>query len=228
MLKEALEQILKQEAVFIPRGEVSEEYVRLILQSSVVREMAEGWWVECRHRLRTPASEGAIQAAEAALGHHLPEALQDLLKITDGARLYEIPGAWVPDWVREQDPEASLVLYHLFSTSELVAVNRKLFCLFRDVLGDDPDFRHVEQLNYVAFCDAHDGNYLAILLEGPEAGKVFLLHHEYWYRPYGEREVDLYYTVAKSLEEWLWQVTVSEWWVGFEALMKECEPGGSE
>jgi hypothetical protein len=41
--------------------------------------------------------------------------------------------------------------------------------------------------NYIAFYDAKDGNYQAILLEGPECGKVFMLHHEHYYCPHGEK-----------------------------------------
>jgi hypothetical protein len=82
-----------------------------------------------------------------------------------------------------------------------------------------PDFRDFHTLNYVAFCDAHDGNYLAILREGPEQGKVFFLDHEYLFRPYSERDADLYYTVAESLEAWLELVVKTK---GVGRLWKAC------
>ena len=79
----------------------------------------------------------------------------------------------------------------------------------------DPAYRNIHTLNYVAFCNAHDGNYLAILREGPEQGKVFFLDHEYEFFPYDESTIEAYYTIAESLEAWLELVAKTKGWGGF-------------
>ena len=82
------------------------------------------------------------------------------------------------------------------------------------MLGDDVDFRNVQRLNYLAICDATDNNYQAILLEGLERGTVFFLNHEYFGRPYTERDSDLYYTLASSVEAWFELIVESGGWGG--------------
>jgi hypothetical protein len=173
-----------------------------------VQEDEETWRIPCRHRVFPGASEEALAQAEQAMGFPLPEALKELLQITNGLELYVSPAAgyYSPTFHIE---------YRIFSTTELVTINQNLLKDFRAMLGDDPDFRDVHALNYVAFCDAHDGNYLAILLEGPERSKVFFLDHEYLFRPYSEQDADLYYTVAPSLDAWLELVAKTEGWGGF-------------
>jgi hypothetical protein len=202
MIRTVLKEILQQHEMIFFKNELDPEYVRLFL-GSAVEETEAAWIVHCHHILKPPAMLEDIVRVETALGYKLPAELVEFLSITNGAWLYRIPGAWAPDWARQEDPEAGYTLYHVFSTTELVTVNRNLLSDFRSMLGEDPDFRDLHTLNYIAFCDAHDGNYLAILLEGPEKDKIFFLDHEYLFRPYSELDVDLYYTIAESLEAWL-------------------------
>jgi hypothetical protein len=202
MIRTVLENILQQHEMIFSKNELDPEYVHLFL-GSAVEETEAAWIVPCHHILKPPAMPEDIIWAETTLGYALPAELVELLSITNGARLYRTPDAWAPDWTRQKDPEAGYTLYHVFSTTELSIVNRSLLSCFRSMLGDDPDFRDFHTLNYIAFCDAHDGNYLAILLEGPDKGKVFFLDHEYLFRPYSELDADVYYTIAESLKAWL-------------------------
>jgi hypothetical protein len=177
----------------------------------IAGETEEEWLIPCWHILNPPATRVEIEMAQEQLGYKLPDELHQFLQIANGARLYCL----TPLWLLDTFPNAQYQRYHIFSTLEVVTINQNLLKDFRAMLGNDPDFRDLHTLNYVAFCDAHDGNYLAILREGPEQGKVFFLDHEYLFRPYSERDADLYYTIAESLEAWLELVVKTKGWGGF-------------
>jgi len=215
MIRDALEKILHQQEMSFSKTECDPEYMRLFLTPAVVRETEVAWIVSCRHILKPPAKPAEIVWTETELGYELPEELDEFLSITNGAQLYKVPGAWIPDWVRQAEPEAGYVRYHLFSTLELIKINREMLETFRHFARLDPAYRNIHTLNYVAFCNAHDGNYLAILREGPEQGKVFFLDHEYEFFPYDESTIEAYYTIAESLEAWLELVAKTKGWGGF-------------
>jgi hypothetical protein len=75
----------------------------------------------------------------------------------------------------------------------------------------DNDIPHnTETLNYLAFCDLRDGNYLALLFDETERNPIFFLDHELHWYPHGiEGTRDDYLHVADSLEEWLEQLVTS-------------------
>lgn len=177
----------------------------------IVGETEQEWLVPCWHILNPPATLAEIDEAQRQLGYELPEQLHQFLRVANGARLYCL----TPLWLLDTFPNAKYQRYHIFGTAELVTVNQNLLSWFRSMLGDDPDFCDSHILNYIAFCDAHDGNYLAILLQGPEKGKVFFLDHEYLFRPYSELNTDLYYTIVKSFEDWLELLIKTKGWGGF-------------
>lgn len=93
------------------------------------------------------------------------------------------------------------------SCSELLQVNRELLRIFLSNAGTDLKYQNMKRLNYLAFCDVGDGNYLAVNLSQPVTGNVFFLDHDYAYFPYGAGfTMEAYSHVANSLEEWLEQL----------------------
>ena len=177
----------------------------------IAGETEEEWLIPCWHILNPPATRVEIEMAQEQLGYKLPEELHQFLQIANGARLYCL----TPLWLLDTFPNAQYQRYHIFSTLELVKINREMLETFRHFARLDPAYRNIHTLNYVAFCDAHDGNYLAILREGPEQGKVFFLDHEYEFFPHDESTIEAYYTVAESLEAWLELVAKTKGWGGF-------------
>jgi hypothetical protein len=150
------------------------------------------WKVKCSHRCNPPASETKIRDAEQQLGFVLPAELDTFLRAADGAELFVVP---------RLEFDTPFVGYRMLGTEDLVALHNQALDSFRYVFSTDPYYQH-RRVNYIAFCDVNDGNYLAILLEGPGKDKVFFLDREGCFRPYTERNVVMYYTVADSLEEW--------------------------
>jgi len=177
----------------------------------IAGETEEEWLIPCWHILNPPATRVEIEMAQEQLGYKLPEELHQFLQIANGARLYCL----TPLWLLDTFPNAQYQRYHIFSTLELVKINREMLETFRHFARLDPAYRNIHTLNYVAFCDAHDENYLAILREGPEQGKVFFLDHEYEFFPHDESTIEAYYTVAESLEAWLELVAKTKGWGGF-------------
>ena len=209
-IEKRLYEMLQQNALGVPKDKYSRERITRVV-GEILSETANTWFVPCTHSPSPQATTEQIHSVEQALGFVLPQDLHHLWLQMDGGKFYIVPRMWL----RDTFPEARHVRYHIFSTLELVTINQNLLKDFRAMLGNDPDFRDLHTLNYVAFCDAHDGNYLAILREGPEQGKVFFLDHEYLFRPYSERDADLYYTVAESLKAWLELVAKTKGWGGF-------------
>jgi hypothetical protein len=176
---------------------------------NLVEDRGEKWYVKCIHRCQPAAGETAICDTVQRLGVPLPEELDCFLRVANGAELFVAARAGLEDF-----PGTFHVRYKLFGTDELVRKNRELLQFFRAALGKDPAFQHVKRLNYLAFCDVTEGNYLAILLEGDGAGKVFHLDRELCARPYRERDADIYYTLADSLEGWLILLRDTGGWAG--------------
>jgi hypothetical protein len=176
----------------------------------LVEDHGDIWRVKCCHRCNPGASVAAITEAEDALDVILPEELRSFLRFSNGAELFVVPRLGL----EAELPGTFHVRYKLLSTNEIVTTNRDLLELFRSVFGNDPGFRNTEPLNYLAFCDVTDGNYLALLLEGDSAGRVFHLDRELCGRPYTEQDSDMYYTLAESLEGWLAVLRDTEGWAG--------------
>ncbi len=104
--------------------------------------------------------------------------------------------------------------YRLFSCSELLRINRLLLEIFLGAYSDDPEFNNVRALNYMAFCDAADDNYQAIVIDGQHPSRVFLLFNEFQCRPYSERDRDFCYTISESLESWFQLILDTGGWGG--------------
>jgi hypothetical protein len=205
-----LKAILEQQVLVCPKRMHTREGL-IFTFGDVLIETEDAWLVPCTHTTYAPALPEDIRAIEQSLGFALPESLHHFLQLTNGAQLYVAPLAWKPSWSTKGD----YIHYHIFSTLELVKINREMLETFRHFARLDPAYRNIHTLNYVAFCDAHDGNYLAILREGPEQGKVFFLDHEYEFFPHDESTIEAYYTVAESLEAWLELVAKTKGWGGF-------------
>jgi len=205
-MNELVHQLIQINTLRIPRNEVNQDEMGQ-MANFIDREDTEFCYLHCTHRLYQATSAPELANLEKSLETQLPFHLKQLLQTTNGAEFFITPNWGFPD--------ERVVRYHVFNTEEILRTNRELLKQFRSMLGDDPDFQDVHSLNYVAFCDAHDDNYLAILLDKQMYGSVFFLNNEYLYRPYTEQDSDLYYTVAGSLEEWFGRLLLSSGWDGF-------------
>lgn len=195
--------VAKLRQLLIPKRDLSADRIHRLFSSA--RETNGGWLVSCAHELNAPATNDEIIQAENNLGFALPSQYSQLLKISNGAKLFVVPKRTRGD---------KHVRYHLFNTTELVEVYHLCDRVFRGNLGSDPEFANVTNLNYLPFCDVSDDNYLAILLDGTELGMVFFLSYELLCRPYQSSESDYYLTVAESFEEWLALLRRTEGWAG--------------
>jgi hypothetical protein len=170
-------------------------------------EVGEAYRISCTHTFYPPASAQEVTSAERQLGRSLPQHLVELLSISNGADLFRIHHApkrfgdfWLPK-------------YRVLGTSELASVNLQLLDTYLSYVEEDEDYSDNTRLDYVAFCDVGDGNFLALLLEGQNEGLIFYLDHDYAYYPYRDVK-DTYYPyrdvngegtythIAGSLEEW--------------------------
>lgn len=171
----------------------------------------DGWLIPCFHYRQPPATSEQIRAAEEQLGTALPAELAEFLRLHDGAWLfaYHRPG------VERRWPERPVIRYRLFGTSDLVRKNTELLTNFRECVGDEPEYRDHQRLNYVPFGDALNGDYYAIGLEGERTDRVFLVHHEMYYAPYvGDETEFLYYPIANSLTSWFQLILDTDGWGG--------------
>lgn len=166
--------------------------------------MPENWLIPCTHIFHKPATEAQIVAIASELGRELPVELNDFLRLTNGAELFRLhyrPGK-SSYWVAR---------YKILNCSELVQVDQEILETFRSYAEFDEKCRDLERLNYLAFCDVGDGNYLAISLEGTNTGHVFFLDHGYGFYPYMDESTrDAYAYVADSLGQWLERLVQSE------------------
>jgi len=203
-----LDKVLAMEKLDIPKRETDDRVKDIFGQ--LLEDHGQTWRVKCSHRRNPGASDPAIRETEAALGFALPQELCSFLRIANGAELFIVHRLGLESVL----PGTLHVRYRVFGTDELVARNKHLLECFRSALGNDPGFRDVKRLNYVAFCDVTEGNHLAILLEGHGAGRVFHLDRELCARPYKERDADMYYTLAESLEGWFTLLRDTGGWAG--------------
>ena len=208
-MKESLDRIASLEYFEVPKSLHGLEKVQFVY-GEVAGETEGSWLVKCSHTFTAPAGEGAVASAEQQLGFEIPTQYKALLKVTDGAKLFCVRTPWLDS----DFPGSVHVWYRLFSCQELVQVNRELFQVFRRVYSDDREFQECRQLNYLAVCEANDGNYQAVLLRPERDRRVFLLFHELFYRPYDERDSKFNYTIAQSLSGWLDLIAASGGWAG--------------
>ncbi len=198
-MKTILEKISAVSMLEIPKARNSREDVEFFF-GPIAEERVESWLVRCSHTFAPGASAASIEETESELGYRIPSAYKQLLRITNGAMLFCFPGV-------------SRRRFHLFSCEELVDVHKSLLAYFRKFYADDPEYKHCDQLNYMAFCDA-DGDYQSLLLDEANDPQVFLLCHEFAYRPYDVRDADLNYKIADSLQSWLELIQDSGGWEG--------------
>ena len=173
----------------IPKKIYERSYV-IDLAGTITGETPQDWLVPCHHIVNPPAAPGQITRIKEVLKLEVPIQLRQFLELSNGAKLYSLLGS-------------SIARYELFNTDEIINVNAELWENFRGLLGNDRDFKDVSRLNYLAFCDALDGNYIAIILDGPHQGEIFFLLHELCYRPFSEDDLEFYPIIASSFANWL-------------------------
>ena len=207
-IKSVLEELLALRTLSIPKNEVhggarSLEWMNRVFANSFW-QTSTAWMVECTHLLNPPAAENDIANVAKSLEISVPNELRQFWQISDGAELFVTMCMGDEAAIRESmSPGASrIVRYKLYGTSDIIRLNRDLFTNFRECLGNDPDYKDALKSNYIAFCDAMDGNYQSILLDEPGLGKVFMLHHEHTYCPHDEKHCILNDTLAQSLAGW--------------------------
>ncbi|HRQ39113.1 MAG TPA: SMI1/KNR4 family protein [Chloroflexota bacterium] len=160
---------------------------------------ADTWLVPCSHILYSPITQRQAAELNHGLNKELPKELQDLLAVTNGADLFRI---------KYESPQLGdywIARYKILNHSELLQVNLELLDTFLSYAELDADYRGESlTLNYLAFCDVGDGNYLAIVTESASQGQIFYLDHDYAYYPFGTHYTrGVYFPVAYSLTEWL-------------------------
>jgi len=166
-IQASLQEILEQpNACTLEQDLCDEDHLRR-LHGETLLVNGRKWCVPCSHRIYPPASpEDLIHAGDVlqSLGHSLPEELKQFLLLTDGADFFVMTSPFYPNWEHTK--------YHIFSTAELIEVNRALLDSFRENWLDDPE-RQTHVLNYFAFCTGINGGYLCFLEEGPLRGVPF-------------------------------------------------------
>jgi hypothetical protein len=173
-----------------------------------VSETESCWLLPCSHRFPRLATDDEIELLRSWLGRNLPVQLIALMKFSNGPKLFRLKysgrGIVKDYWIS---------IYNILSIQQMLLVNQEMldnFFSWREWWDDDIP-RDTERLNYLAFCDIRDGNYLALLLDETERNPIFFLDHELPCFPYGtESTRDAYLPVAASMEEWLEQLVYSK------------------
>jgi hypothetical protein len=128
----------------------------------------------------------------------MPKALQDMLRVANGAELFCIEQK---DGWGEVNHLPQITLLKGF---EILRYHIEHLLTYLTYIEDTSEMKDLPwQLNYLAFADALDGNFLAINLEDKS---VFFLDHEYAYYPIGYESQDpgwQYIRLADSLESWM-------------------------
>lgn len=157
------------------------------------------WLIPCTHTFNSSATEQELEILRIGLEQEPPLALEELLRITNGAELYRIHyPAQNSYWIAR---------YEIFNSNQLLEVNRGLLDTFQSNAAFDKDYcDHLEQikLDYMAFCHVGDGNFLALDLTSSAPQPIFYLDRYYGAYPYSSHFAKKgYLHVANSLEEWL-------------------------
>jgi hypothetical protein len=203
-----LKRILNEDRLAIPKEEYDEELIAAQF-GTIDGETEDAWLVACSHRIKPPATFEQIRDAEARLGFRIPDDYRQFLAITDGANLFAAPGPSFPD----PSIKNPYVRFALFGCEDLVRMNAILLWQFREVYSVEAEFEAATQLNYLAFCDAGDADFQALLRDANDH-RVFLLFHEFTYRPYSLRDTEWYYDIAPSLESWFELILRTGGWGG--------------
>jgi hypothetical protein len=209
-INERIDRILAQKTLAVSKELYSLERI-VFVSGEVPSETSDAWLVSCKHELAPPATISEIRDAEQALGIQFPTELVAFLLRTNGANFYIVPRVWLHD----VNPNAQHVRYRILCTNEIVQMTKWCLNLFRNYAETDSEYHDVMSLNYLVFCDAHNDNYLAMLLEEAHEGTIFFLDHEYNCYPYDQYTAIPYKKVADSLEAWLKLLIESQGWRGF-------------
>jgi hypothetical protein len=212
-LSDAYRRVLDTKELAMPKAIYERSDVDVFVAGDVIPGTEQCWLVPCGHIINAPATAEQVAGMEKEIGLKVPEQLSQFLLLSNGAKLFCVYSVW--DGIPLPNP--SLMRYPVFNTSEIAELSKELWDNFQGALGDDPDFRHFTRLNYIAFCDAHDGNYLAILVEEPYVGQIFFLNHELLFRPFSEHEFDREFSpiIAPSFTAWLELLADTNGWNGF-------------
>ncbi|MBI3977078.1 MAG: SMI1/KNR4 family protein [Chloroflexi bacterium] len=169
------------------------------------------WLLPCRHEFRLPAATWQLSRAEQDLGFPIPAALKEFFKVSNGADLFSLHYYYAPKW------DVWIPQYRILGTDELPSRHQELVESFRACTRKDPDYKDTTELNYLVYCDIGEGNYLAIVLTGPETGHIIHIDREFGfgYLPYDEWTRQAYADVAVSLEAWLERLVLSRGWNGY-------------
>jgi hypothetical protein len=205
-IESVLRQILGMDRLSIPKALIKLEIMKSVFLDDF-EDDGDVWKLKCYHEVQAPATKNNIDRCEAALNKKLPDELTELLRITNGVKLFIAPRKGQDHW----SPGTRHVRYDIFGTDELVTIHQRLLGMFLDSPSVDPN---ISDVNYIAFCDADDGNYIATLHEQDDSGKIVFINKEYYYCPYSEEVSDLDYTLAESLEKWLELLLTTGGWGG--------------
>ena len=208
-MKSVLDKIKGMGTLAIPKSIHTLENVEFVF-GPIAGETKDAWLVQCSHAFHPPASLLEIREAEQQLGFPFPSQYRDLLQITNGARLFCVPRKWL----EQTSPGAMHIRFELYGCNELVRMNKRIRETFLGAYADDPEYKECRQLNYMAFCNAEDGNFQSLLLEDVLNSQIFLLFHEFSYRPYDMRDAEFCYRISDSLTSWLELIQSSGGWEG--------------
>lgn len=194
-IKQRLEEILALPYLEIPRDQLPSD-----IELDIFGQTNDIVRIRCSHTLYPALSNTELHSLLKALKPPLPDNLIEFYSHANGGELFKIkyPAGYTN------------ARYHILNVSKLIEVNVELLVDYRSFL--DSDNAKVAKLNYVAFCDVSDGNYLAIELENQT---IFFLDHEYQFFPYDTLETHhAYKHVAPSLESWFAKLVESSGWDG--------------
>ena len=163
-------------------------------------ETDDRFLIPCSHVFPSSATEYYISTLLQYLkGETLPDLLE-LLQSSNGPNLFRIKylgRGYRKDFWRKR--------YNILSVQQLIKTNEEFFQLFiSNSENDDEVADYKESLNYLAFCDLANGDYLAVVTKGSERNTVFYLDHDYAYYPFGTSMTQKPYgKIANSISEWL-------------------------
>ncbi len=205
-MKTLIEQIAKITTLAIPKSLHNKEQI-ISAFGGTIGDTTESWLVPCFHSLNAPAQAEHIIETEKQLGYSIPAEYKQFLSVSNGAKLFNA--------TRNRPQTGSPhIRYHLFSCDELLKINRFMLQTFLEAYADDPEFEDVRSLNYMAFCDATNDNYQAVVIDSQHRNRVFLLFYEFQCRPYSELDSDFYYSISESIESWLKLILITGGWGG--------------
>ncbi len=163
--------------------------------SQTISENSDSWFMPCSHSFFDPAPVAELEELIARTPQ-LPVALLELYRFSNGAELFRVPPA-------EDESLSYIWKYRILNIRELLRVQAEELNVFLSFAGKDENYRDVKSLNYLAYCDLGDGNYLAVSLEPSSLGVVFFLDHEYEFFPWDDEFTrDAYFQIAPSIESW--------------------------